>query len=128
MGNTYADHLVPAAVHIYPTSSNWTPEFDEGLKHADLANGTPVDPNKPIYITEMAMCASWPNGTTRCGPDYAWLATGAYSRAAARSNVVAVIYHRLVLTGDPFDVQGHTYFIDAGGNETSLTTLMDLVR
>jgi hypothetical protein len=133
MGNAYADHIVPAAVHIYPNSSNWQPAFDEALKHADLANGIPVDPNKPVYITEMAFPYKWGNpgplfGTDRCGPNYYWYAQAAYYRAASRSNVRAVIYHKLTYSSDQFDIQGRTYFIDQSGAETTLTLLLDIPR
>lgn len=127
MDNAYADHYVAPAVHIYPTSSNWTPEFDDALKRADYANG--FDANKPIYITEMALRYQKPNGNTCCGPNYMWYAQSAYSRANGRSNVHAVIYHRLLYDAQKaFDINGRTYFIDAGGGETELTTLLDYVR
>ena len=140
MATIYQDHNVPAAVHIYPTTSNWYAEFDDALKVADRANSDPVDPNKPIWITEMGFCEKWHyavNGVhpNRCGPGYATYAGAAYDRANQRSNVVGVFYHRLHYPAAnesqqamDFDTYGKTYFLNQSHNPTTLVGQLDQYR
>ena len=118
MINAYSNHHIPASVHIYPESQPWTSDFDTAIKFADQANGTPVDPNKGIYITEMGLRHNI-YGSACWG-----YAQDAFTRAAGLPNVRTAIYHRLRI-GDAFDLNGSLYFYYGNGAEN--TPLVDAI-
>ncbi len=59
MSQAYADKLVAPAVHMYPTSSPWTGDWDVAIKEAGNNNPSPTG---PIYITEIGLRHTYQDG------------------------------------------------------------------
>jgi hypothetical protein len=131
MAQAYADHNIPAAVHIYPRSNPWTADFDYAVKQAI---GNNANPNDPFYITEMALRSASETNTVIYGANWAQYTRDAYVRASQQSQVRAVIFHRLrenTNTSDPdywFDHWALDFFLNGSGNPTQLVTRLDEVR
>lgn len=129
MSQAYADKVISPAVHVYPTSSPWTGDWDVAIKEAGNNNPSPTG---PIWITEIGLRYSYFNGAnwvTLYGSNWAQYTIDAHNRAINQSNLAAICFHRLVrVQSSPFDEYGRLYFINEDGTLAALGSALDPYR